>query len=132
MKKRFVILLVVLCAVLIAASVLVTSGHASKIAPAAGDLKTFRFVVTDGGGREESFQISTEKKTVGEALLEEGLISGDSGPYGLYVKEVNGIPADYEVNGTYWAFYINGEVAMSGVDMTDVEDGAEYAFRVEK
>ena len=69
---------------------------------------------------------------VGDALLEEGLVEGEDGAYGLYVKKVNGILADYEVNQTYWAFYINGEYAMSGVDITPVEDGATYAFKVEK
>ena len=49
----------------------------------------------------------------------------------LYVKVVNGITADYEVDQTYWAFYINGEMAMTGVDATDVEDGVVYSFKVE-
>ena len=67
-----------------------------------------------------------------DALLEEGLIEGEDGAYGLYVKKVNGILADYEVNQTYWAFYINGEYAMSGVDATDIVEGATYSFKVEK
>ncbi len=49
-----------------------------------------------------------------------------------YVKTVNGITADYDTDGTYWAFYVNGEYAMTGVDSTPVEDGAVYAFKVEK
>ena len=28
--------------------------------------------------------------------------------------------------------FIDGEYAMSGVDTTDIENGAEYAFKVEK
>ena len=93
---------------------------------------TFTFIVVDKEGAETSFVISTDKKMVGDALLEEGLVEGEDGAYGLYVKKVNGILADYEVNQTYWAFYINGEYAMSGVDITPVEDGATYAFKVEK
>ena len=57
---------------------------------------------------------------------------GEDGQYGLYVKTVNGITADYDVDGTYWAFYINGEYAMSGVDVTDIAAGSTYAFKVEK
>ena len=39
---------------------------------------------------------------------------------------------DYEADGMYWAFYINGEYAQTGVDATGVEDSAVYAFRAEK
>ena len=52
--------------------------------------------------------------------------------YGLYVKTVNGITADYAVDQTYWAFYINGEYAMAGVDSTPVENGTVYALKVSK
>ena len=67
-----------------------------------------------------------------EALLAEGLIEGENGAYGLYVKKVNGIVADYDIDKTYWAFYINGEYAMSGVDTTEIVEGATYSFKVEK
>ena len=92
----------------------------------------FNFVVVDAEGNETYFEIHTDKTTVGEALLEVKLIEGEAGPYGLYVKTVNGITADYDVDQTYWAFYINGEMAMTGVDATDVEAGATYSFKVEK
>ena len=92
----------------------------------------FNFVVADKDGTETKFEIHTDKPTVGEALLEVKLIEGEDGPYGLYVKTVNGITADYDVDQTYWAFYINGEMAMTGVDATNVEAGATYSFKVEK
>lgn len=90
------------------------------------------FIVIDGEGGETVFEIHTDKETVGEALLEQGLIAGEEGPYGLYVKEVNGITADYDADQTYWAFYINGEYAASGVDATPVKEGETYTFKVEK
>lgn len=40
--------------------------------------------------------------------------------------------ADYDKDGVYWAFYIDGEYAMTGVDATNITDGARYAFRMEK
>ena len=72
------------------------------------------------------FTLHTDMETVGEALFEQNLISGEDGEYGLYIKEVNGITADYDVDQTYWAFYIDGEYAMSGVDATDITEGTEY------
>ncbi len=92
----------------------------------------FTLQVVDKDGKQTDFSIKTDKTTVGEALLELELIAGEEGAYGLYVKTVTGITADYEVDGTYWSFYINGEYATSGVDTTQVEAGAVYALKVEK
>lgn len=124
----------ILSLILFAAMVMITVAGcgskkvASEVSEAA---KSFTFVVTDKEGVDTTFNISTTKKTVGEALTDEGLLEGTQGEYGLYVTKVNGIEAIYENDGTYWAFYINDEYAMSGVDTTDVEDGAKYAFKVE-
>ena len=92
----------------------------------------FTFTVVDGDGNEVSCEVKTDKTIVGEALLDLGLIAGEEDMYGLYVKSVNGIFADYNVTGTYWAFYIDGEYAMSGVDMTDIVNGSAYMFKLEK
>ena len=98
-----------------------------------GEGKTqFSFTVVDKDGNATEFEIHTDKATVGEALLELNLIAGDEGEYGLYVKQVNGITADYDVDQTYWAFYVNDAYATAGVDATAVEAGAKYAFKVEK
>ncbi len=79
-----------------------------------------------------TFTIKTDKKTVGEALVENDLIAGDEGAFGLYVKKVNGITADYDIDQSYWAFYINGEMAMTGVDMTDIDENATYRLEYTK
>ena len=73
-----------------------------------------------------TFTVKTDKATVGEALMEHGLISGDMGDFGLYIKSVNGITADYDVDKSYWAFYIIGEYAMTGVDGTEIDESAVY------
>ncbi len=93
---------------------------------------TFNFSVVDKDGNETKFVIHTDKETVGDALLEHALIEGEEGDYGLYVKKVNGILADYDVDQTYWGFFVNGEYAMSGVDTTNIEEGADYSFKVSK
>lgn len=92
----------------------------------------FNFIVTDKDGNETAFEIHTDKTTVGDALVELGLIAGETSSYGLYVKTVNGITADYDADKTYWAFYINGEYAPTGVDATNITAGATYSFKVEK
>lgn len=92
----------------------------------------FRVVVTDLEGKETTFDYTTDKATVGEALLEEGLIAGDDSEWGLYVTTVNGITADWDNDQTYWAFYIDGEYALTGVDATEVTAGAAYSFVLTK
>lgn len=92
----------------------------------------FTLTVTDKEGAESSFTIHTDKENVGDALTEIGIIAGEEGDYGLYVKTVNGVTADYDADQTYWAFYINGEYASTGVDSTPVTAGDTYSFKVEK
>ena len=91
----------------------------------------FSFTVTDLDGVETVLEIHTDKTTVGEALLELGLIAGDDSDYGLYVKTVNGLTLDFDKDGKYWAFYENGEYAQTGVDATAITAGASYGFKAE-
>lgn len=92
----------------------------------------FQFTVTYRDGTTDSFEIHTDETTVGAALLKLDLIQGEESAYGLYVKTVNGVTADYDADQTYWAFYVNGAYASTGVDSTEVTAGAEYGFKVEK
>lgn len=109
----------------------VDAAMAQEIILGEGSVK-FTFIVVDADGNETNFVVSTDKETVGDALLELNLIEGDDSEYGLYVKTVNGITADYDTDGTYWAFYVNGEYASTGVDSTPVNEGDTYEFKVEK
>lgn len=78
------------------------------------------------------FTVMTDKETLGEAILDSGLAEGDMGPYGLYIKTVNGILADYDVNGAYWGIYVNGEASMVGADGITLADGELYELRYMK
>ncbi len=93
--------------------------------------KKFDFTVVDADGNETEFEIHTDKETVGEALAELGVIEGEDSEYGLFVKTVNGVTVDFEKDGKYWAFYINGEYAESGVDTVAVTEGDSYSFKAE-
>ena len=144
MKKSYLKkwLTVIGCIVLIAALALTTTGCGSKeeaaqpAAPAENAEVTvkgegatvFQFSVVDLEGKETKFEIHTDETTVGAALMKLGLIEGEEGPYGLYVMKVNGIAAIYEEDGSYWAFYENGEYGMTGVDLTDIDPDVAYSF----
>ena len=92
---------------------------------------SFTVVVADLEGKETTFEYASDKATVGEALIDEGLIEGHETEYGLYVDSVNGVALDWDKDGKYWAFYIDGEYAMTGVDATEITEGATYAFKPE-
>lgn len=128
--SRFVSLILI---VLIAAMVLSFAACGSKDEGNANvEPKTFSFQVVYPDGSTKDFTVNAQTKTVGEALMAEGLIAGEDGPYGLYVKTVDGLTLDYDKDGMYWAFYVNGEYGMTGCELTDIEDGAVYAFKAEK
>ena len=73
-----------------------------------------------------TFTIHTDADTLGAALLEHNLIAGEEGQFGLYVKTVNGMLADYDVDKSYWGFYQNGEYLMTGVDTTAIVGGEHF------
>ena len=91
----------------------------------------FTVIAVDLEGKETTFNVRTDAETVGEALEAEGILKGHDTEYGLYIDAVNGVELDWERDGKYWAFYINGEYAQSGVDTTNVEEGAVYTFKPE-
>ncbi len=97
-----------------------------------GYQKSFTFEVVDKDENKKQTEILTNGQYVGKVLQELGYIKGEQGEFGIYIKEVNGIIADYDVDGTYWAFYVNGEMSMKGADQVEIVDGATYSFRVEK
>lgn len=76
--------------------------------------------------KDITFTIHTNCETLGDALREFNLVSGEEGPYGLYVKTVNGIRADYEKDKAYWAFEKEGQTIEVGVDEVTIADGEQY------
>ena len=104
----------------------------TEAAPAPSELGagklSFTFEVQKSDGETSSFAIHTDAETVGDALTELKLVEGEVGQYGLYVTTVLGETLDYNADGMYWAFYENGEYAMTGVDQTNITDGATYAM----
>ena len=148
MKRMKKALSCILCMVLIVAMALVTTGcsgsagnskettmastEEADVTVLGEGSKQFQFSVVDLEGNETWFEIHTDEETVGAALLKLELIVGEEGPYGLYVKEVNGISADYDKDKVYWAFYVNDDYGTTGVDMTEIEEGTKYSFRIAK
>ena len=93
---------------------------------------SFTLEIKDAEGKAVTATINTDEETVGAALSKLDIIQGEQSEYGLYVKVVNGITADYDKDQTFWAFYVDGASSQTGVDMTAVTDGSVYTLAVEK
>ena len=97
-----------------------------------GDGERQFFVKVVAGEKSVTFTINIDQTILGDALSEHGLLEGEEGAYGLYVKKVNGITADFDVDGTYWAFYVNDQYATNGVEKTEIKSGETYSLKVSK
>ncbi len=93
--------------------------------------RVFELTIVDKEGNTHLYEIHTDAEMVGQALMDLELIDGEEGPYGMYIKSVLGQTLDYDTDGMYWSFYVNGEYAMTGVDQTPVTEGESYQLRAE-
>ena len=93
---------------------------------------TFYLDVTKSDGTTSSYVVHSDDQYVGEPLTELGLIAGEESQYGLYVTTVDGETLDYNTDGMYWAFYVDGAYASTGVDTTPITEGATYALTATK
>lgn len=78
----------------------------------------------------KDYSVSTDAEYLRQAMEEaDGLeFSGDESEYGLMVTEINGEVADYNVDGAYWAFYINDNYCDYGVDSQPIADGDAFSI----
>ena len=88
--------------------------------------KTVAVEVVHGDGSTKTETYATDYEYLGELLLENGLIEGEEGPYGLYIKTVDGETADYSVDKAYWALFEGEDYATQGIDLTVIEDGDTF------
>ncbi len=133
-KKRF---FSVLCLLVAVCSLLISCGQPNTAVPlwdsalyvdntTFGDGEKTLMVEVVAEEKSVIFTLNTDAETVGEALLEHELIAGEQGAYGLYVKQVNGMTADYDIDQSYWSFTKNGEPLMTGVDGEKFVSGDRY------
>ena len=88
--------------------------------------KTFTVTVVHGDGTSKDFTYSTDEEYLGAVLTAEELIEGEQGPYGMMINAVDGETASWDENHSYWALYVGEEYAVTGIDMTPVNDGDSF------
>ena len=92
---------------------------------AAEGVKDFTVTVIHGDGSSKEFKYRTDAEKLGVYLEEQGLIDSEGADPGMF-HTVDGEKADWNVNQSYWAFYLNEEYAMAGIYDTDIENGMAY------
>ena len=118
-------------AVLLAALVMLGVWLALRPQASAG-AKDIVISVTYADGTTERFDVSTDAEYLREAAESVLTLEGEMGQYGFALYAVNGVKADFNKDGAYWAVYVDGEYGQYGVDAQPVTDGSTYAFVYEK
>lgn len=93
-----------------------------------GEGETSINVMVEAGDKAVMITVQTDAENLEDALKGAQLIEGEESEYGLYIKKVNGILADYDEDQTYWAIYKDGEYLMTGANETSISDGDSYAL----
>ena len=90
--------------------------------------KNIAVTVVHKDASERVFRYQTDAEYLGQVLLEEGLIQGENGPYGLMISAADGETADWNVDQSYWALYIGADYATTGADGIVLTDGGAYSL----
>ena len=88
--------------------------------------KAYTVTVVHKDGTVKDFSYRTDATYLAEALLEEGLVSGEDSQYGLTIITVDGEDAVWATDNAYWAIWIGEEMAMTGASETPVYDGSTF------
>ena len=76
--------------------------------------------------RSVTLTVKSDKDNLADMLTENKLVEGDTGEYGLYIKKVNGVTADYDTDGAYWGLNKDGKPTPVGASDITVTDGEHY------
>ena len=77
-----------------------------------------------------TYEVKTDGKYLKDAMDEaKGLeYSGTESQYGIMVDTVNGVRADYTLDGAYWSFLVNDEYCNYGISEQPIEDGDVFSI----
>ena len=113
----------------IAIAVLAAVYFAFRARPETGN-KNITIEVVNKEQETTTYEVNTNAEYLRQAMEEaDGLtFSGTESEFGLTVITVNGETADYNTDGAYWAFYVNGEYCNYGIDTQPVADGDAFSI----
>jgi len=125
-KRVLLIAMAALMLVALAACVGTENGYEEDLS---GAPRSIAITVVYEDGSSEQLEFLTTYAYLGDALLEAGLVEGEQGSMGLMISHVNGVRADFLLDGAWWQFFVNGEASMTGVSDTRIDPSTTYEFR---
>lgn len=117
-KKKLAILFAVFMLLIIGMAA-VMKGTKPETAEGA---KEITVTVVHGDGSEKEFTYHTDEEFLGPVLLDDGLIKGDEGEFGIFINTVDGEEIDAD-NQEWWCLTKGGESVMTGADSTPIASG---------
>ena len=123
MKNKKIVIAVV---ALIAVVGVLLGLYLSTRPEASGGAKSITVTVIHQDGTEKAFAYDTDEEYLGPVLMDQGLVVGEEGPYGLVISAVDGETASWEENQSYWALFIGEDYATTGADGVVLTDGGVY------
>lgn len=89
--------------------------------------KTVTIEIVHKDGTVKKLEYTTEAEYLADLLLEKELVTGyASEEYGFTIESVDGVTADWNVDGAYWALYEGEEYATSSAAGIVLLDGGVY------
>lgn len=87
--------------------------------------KTITVDVIHRDGSLKTFEYHTDREYLGETLTDEKLVSGDTGPHGIFITSVDGETAD-DANQEWWCITKDHGQLNTSADQTPIADGDKY------
>lgn len=125
-KRNWIVLIALVVVVALLATVYIVTRPRGN-----NEVKNFTVTITHKDGSQKVLTCKSDAEKVGDYLQAEGIVKGEMGAYGLYIHEVDGERAVYEEDGAFWAFYVDGQQSITGIDQTALEEGKNYELRYE-
>ena len=124
MKNKKMILAVVVLALVVA----VMAGVYLTTRPEAVEgSKQVTILIVHKDGTEKKLEYGTDLEYLADLLKEKELVTGyESEEYGFTIESVDGVTADWAVDGAYWALYEGEEYATTSAAGIVLTDGGVY------
>lgn len=93
--------------------------------PATAGEKNITVEVVHKDETVKDFEFDTSREFLGEVLVDEALVEGENGAYGLFITTVDGETAD-DSNQEWWCITKEGGQVNTSADQTPIADGDKY------
>lgn len=116
-------------ALVVAVAVFLVIFNVFREKPVAGS-KAVTLEVLNQEQETSKYSVQTDAEFLRQVMeeAENFTFDGEEGEYGFTLYTVNGETHNWNVDGSYWAVYVNGEYGQYGIDSQPVEDGDVFRF----